>query len=146
MFSMDRKSRVMRSINWIWLAVVLAVGCGKPSVELVPATGTVTIDGQPAAGIMVQFMPAVVDETVVAPTSQGLTDAEGKFELYTLQNEPGAVPGPHRVSLYDTEEERLEQGQEATKPRRLDPKYASGYLNAEVEAGEPIQLNATSGQ
>jgi hypothetical protein len=93
---------------------------------------------------MAQFMPNVMDENVRAPTSQGLSNADGKFELFTLQNQLGAVEGPHRVSLFDTEEERPEQGQTATRPPRLDPKYANGEITVNVVKGQKVVLEATS--
>ena len=123
--------------------VGLMPGCSEPKAELIPASGIVKIDGEPAAGIMVQFVPDTIDETKLAPTSQALSDDEGKFDLFTLQNEKGAIAGPHRVSLIDTLEERVPQGQEATQPKRLASKFATGAITVNVEAGKEIMLEAT---
>ena len=118
-------------------------GCGTPDVKLVPTAGTLTINGKPAEGVMVQFMPKVVDETVKAPTSQAITVEGGKFELVTMDNKVGAVLGPHRVSLFDTLEERVPQGAKASKPPRLHPKYSSGAIEATVVEGESIAIEVT---
>lgn len=118
-------------------------GCSEPTVELIPVSGIVKIDGEPANGIMVMFVPNTLDETVVAPTSQALSNDEGKFELYTLQNEKGAVPGAHRVSLIDTFEERVPQGEVATQPPRLATKFATGSISVNLKLGEEVVLDAT---
>lgn len=123
-------------------AVCLLSGCGAAKVDLVPVTGKVLIDGKPAANIVVMFTPKIVDENVVAVTSQGTTNENGEFELFTVKNEPGAMPGVHRVSLIDAEEERAGQGEEETKPLRLDPSFASGKLELTVIANTPLTIEA----
>lgn len=123
--------------------LLLMAGCGSEEVVLVPVAGVVKIDGEPAADIMVQFVPEVIDEKVVAPTSQGLSNAEGKFELFTLQNEKGAIEGPHRVSLIDIHEERVPQGQVAENPPRLDSRFSTGAISVEVKSGEELTLEAS---
>ncbi len=124
------------------LSTCFLAGCGGQHVKLVPVTGTVKIDGKPAANIMVMFAPSVVDESIVAPTSQAVTDDSGEFELYTSKNEQGAVEGMHFVSLFDTEEERPAQGEVSTKPLRLHPKFASRAITIEVVEGNPLVLEA----
>ena len=120
------------------------VGCGRPEAKLVPATGTLTIDGKPTAGILVQFVPKTLDEAVVAPTSQAITDDAGKFDLFTTKNQRGAIEGVHVVTLVDTLEERPEQGQPMTRPPRIDPSFAAaGGLTAEVIEGQAINLEAS---
>ena len=120
------------------------MGCsGKKEAKLVPVKGTLKIDGKPAGDIMVQFVPKTIDENLVAPTSQALTDASGNFELVTLKNEPGAVEGLHLVKLFDTLEERVPQGQKSTKKPRLAPKFALQGIQVEVKADEDVALEAT---
>ncbi|WP_148618656.1 hypothetical protein [Mariniblastus fucicola] len=124
------------------ILMVSAVGCSESGPELVPTSGIVKIDGVPAQGIMVRFMPDVIDDSIKLPSSQGLTNAEGKFELRTTDNKVGAAEGPHRVSLFDTLEERVPQGQTA-KPARLDSKFSSGAIEITVGDGEEIVIEAT---
>jgi hypothetical protein len=119
----------------------IATGCGKP-LKLVPASGSVEIGGQPAAGIMVQFLPEAVDGEQ-RPSSFATTEEDGTFALVTQDGKPGAVEGSHTVILVDTLEERPEQGNPMTRPPRLDSRYATfmGGLKATVtEGGEPIVL------
>lgn len=83
------------------LVLVSFVGCdqGNP-FGLVPVSGTVTIDGQPAANIVLVFTPVANDSTsIVGPFSSAVTDVEGKFALKSKQGNPGAVIGNHTVSI-----------------------------------------------
>lgn len=126
------------------LLTSLVVGCGQPKAVLVPVTGTLKIDGEPAAGIMVQLVPDTQDESIDAPTSQGITDENGEFELFTTKNEPGAIVGKHKVALIDTEEERPAQGEVATREPRLDPKYSlAGEIMVDVADGKKLEIEAT---
>ena len=128
-------------------ACVLALmisGCGGNKAKLVPVEGVVLVDGQPAEGIMVQFVPVTLDEAVDAPTSQAITDAEGKFVLHTMDNRPGAVVGPHKVTLIDSLEERPAQGEEASRPPRIDPSYTTEGLDIEVVEGQPVEIKVSS--
>ncbi|HKB02621.1 MAG TPA: hypothetical protein VKD90_10400 [Gemmataceae bacterium] len=120
---------------------LLTVGCGGPKIKLVPAEGTLTIAGRPAANVSIQFMPDVT-RGGNGPTSYATTDAQGKFRLVTYDGQDGAVEGPHTVILADLEEERPPQGQPVKKLPRLDSRYttAAGGLTAEVKAGTPIVL------
>ncbi len=52
-----------------------------------------TLDGQPVADAAVLFTP-VAGGTPASAT----TDAQGRFQLAT-NNQPGAVPGEHRVTI-----------------------------------------------
>jgi hypothetical protein len=117
-------------------------GCGKKSPELVTAKGVVTIGGKPAANISVQFLPDVgEDRDGVWPTSYAITSDDGTFELRTADGQAGAVPGRHKLILVDVDEERPAQGQERTRPIRLDARYAiAGTVTAIVEADQLIEI------
>lgn len=78
-----------------WLAVGLllaAAGCGG-GLELIPVTGTVTLDDQPLADAAVVFTPVGG-----GPAASATTDAQGRFQLTTVDR-PGAVPGVHLVTV-----------------------------------------------
>jgi len=64
--------------------------------DLVPVSGTVSQNGQPLRGVLVQFIP--VDG---APGSGGAgrTDAEGQYQLRTMQGDPGIPAGEYKVTL-----------------------------------------------
>ena len=141
---MIREQKFLLLTACLPLLALMLVGCGGSNApDLIEVSGVLKIDGAPAENIMLHFVPKTTDESINAPTSHGLTDAEGKFVLRSAKNELGALAGLHLVTLYDTEEERPAQGQEATKPRRLAAKYSSGGMEVEVVAGKLIEITAT---
>jgi hypothetical protein len=78
---------------------LLLAGCGSGNVA--PVSGRVTIDGRPAVGVLVSFQPiGSADNQDPGPGSYGTTDEDGRYRLtQVVTNRPGAVVGPHRVSL-----------------------------------------------
>ena len=71
-------------------------GCGSDTAlpELGEVSGTVTLDDKPASNMEVRFEPQ--DK---GGTSSGVTDAEGKYTLTYLGEQPGAVVGTHTVRI-----------------------------------------------
>lgn len=83
------------------LLIGLLLGCGGGDYSVVPASGTVTMDGNPAAGVRVIFSPlAVGDNHSPGPYSIAVTDGNGGFALETRYGNSGAIVGPHRASFY----------------------------------------------
>jgi hypothetical protein len=124
------------------LLTLAIAGCSKEiKYDLVPVKGTVKINGTPAANIFVQCMPDIMAGTK-GPTSTGITDVNGNFELKTERNEVGAVPGKHVVILSDMDEERPAQDQVAVKPPRIDSLYttAKGGLKVEISSGNDLSI------
>jgi hypothetical protein len=123
------------------LLLICCLGCGKQDAELVPVTGTLTIKGQPAGGIMLRFMPDAV-ESNNGPSSSAITDENGQFTLKCDDGRDGAVPGNHVVTFVDMEEERAAQGEEASKPPRIDSilTTAAGGKRLTIAAGQPVKL------
>lgn len=95
-------------------AVAFAVsssGCGGSKFEFASVEGRVVLDGEPVSEAKVIFMPATTNEKGESgPYSQGVTDANGHYELRTQDEaaRSGAVVGRHRVIV-------------STKQARLDP-------------------------
>jgi hypothetical protein len=91
----------MRPSSWKFFlclaAVVVFAGCGGGGSEVgaTAVSGTVTLDGQPVEGANVAFAPK--GEGGRAAT--GITDAEGKFTLTTLEAGDGAMPGSYGVTV-----------------------------------------------
>lgn len=136
-------------------AALLLPGCGASTEqpdfvsELVPVTGTVTLEGAPLEGVMVNFMPQ--EGNAIA---YGLTDASGKYSLQPQMSgqaekeSTGALPGEYQVyisklvlpdgtavpeGLSDAEAE------EKGAKQLLPPKYSSpanSSLKATVEKGQ----------
>ena len=123
------------------LAALLFAGCGK-KIDVVPAKGKVLIDGEPAANIVIMFTPKITEEGVPAVTSQATTNENGEFELYTVENKPGAMPGPHMVSLVDGEMERSAQGADDESSSRLNAMYDTQRIEVTITEGQDITIEA----
>jgi len=91
--------RTMATTSALLLAVlcIAPLGCGKSYAggELAPVSGVVTLDGQPAAGIIVLFSPTAATS---GQGGMGATDTSGKYELKTRGEFPGVVPGHYKVT------------------------------------------------
>ena len=124
--------------------LAMMVGCAnEETVVLVPAEGYLTINGEPAANVLVQVMPDSL-QGAKGPTSTGVTDESGWFKLATNDGRGGAVAGPCKIILSDLEEETRPQGAE-TAPSRIPATYSlvgPNSLSSEVkEDGEPIEID-----
>jgi len=130
----------------VCLAVVsffsLTPGCGKQSVDLAPVSGTVKIGGKPAGDIMLRFMPDISKKNT-GPTSSAITDQNGEFTLKTDDGRDGAVLGDHVVTFVDMTEERVEQGEEMTRPPRIDSILTTGAggKRVTVVAGQNVDFD-----
>jgi len=82
--------------NVVIVACLLLAGAGCRQSDQPPlgrVTGTVTLDGQPVAGVEVSFAPES------GRPSAGLTDTAGRYELIYVGTTKGAKVGSHRVRI-----------------------------------------------
>jgi len=80
------------------IGLVAVAGCGGERFPVAPVSGKVTLDGEPLAGARIGFEPRRQGESPNAgPGSYGKTDAQGRYELTTLDGRSGAVVGTHDV-------------------------------------------------
>ncbi len=115
-------------------------GCGGDQFPVVPVTGTITLNGAPLEGALVEFQPLDMQGS----PSYGATDAAGKYELVFSQSRKGAWVGEHVVRISTrNENERIRE--------KLPPSYhADSDIKREVTAdGENvldfnIDLNAAA--
>lgn len=81
------------------LLAFLPTGCGE-RFATAPVSGVVTLDGEPLAEARIAFEPLAPPEKILAgPGSYGTTDSRGHYSLETIDGQPGAAIGPHRVSI-----------------------------------------------
>ncbi len=73
-------------------AMVFTVGCTPSDIGTV--TGTVTADGQPLPGALIEFYPKAG-----GGSSQARTDEDGKYELIRDRETMGAAVGEHEVRI-----------------------------------------------
>ncbi len=76
---------------------VVGCGGGRDSAlpDLVPVSGTVTLDGKPGSGVAVVFSPF---DSTVGGVCYAITDENGHYELTDGQGDQGAQAGKFRVS------------------------------------------------
>ena len=89
--------RVVSAMMVCALFLSVLAGCDSSTADLpevVPVTGVVTLDGAPAAGVNVTFIPI---GSTAGGASYGATDAGGKYELKSNDGRPGAAVGEFKV-------------------------------------------------
>jgi len=80
------------------LMLPLFLGCGNARLPgLVPASGIVTLNGEPIEGVTIVFAP--LSPSGDARTATALSGAGGKFIVSTLDHNDGIMPGDYRVSV-----------------------------------------------
>jgi hypothetical protein len=124
--------------------------------ELVPVSGTVTLDGEPESGVQVTFVPT---GSTKGGSSYGATDESGKYELTADDGRKGAAVGEFQVMcnkwvMPDGSDFVGEPGgpspMEAGASELLPPRYSredATELTATVPAGGgTVDFDLTSGQ
>ncbi len=102
-----------------------ATGCSRPAQPaLGQVEGRVTLDGRPLPAALVLFTPAGHGRT-----SQGVTNADGRYHLRYLRDIAGANVDEHAVRISTATEEN--GGRELLPPRY----HARTELAAKVKAG-----------
>lgn len=94
-------NRAFIFIKLTCLVFLLFAGCGSqyPSVS-----GTVSLDGKPASGVNVLFVPVSTKENPFpGPFAEATTDENGRYTLVTRDGSKGATPGMNVVEFYSVE-------------------------------------------
>jgi hypothetical protein len=141
----------MRNFAWACLGVLVIAGCGRSSNH--PATfvvtGTVTLGGKPVEGGIITFRPA--EDQYPA---NGITDADGRYELTTFSIGDGAMAGRYRVIMMKFEETTRKGGSGSPEeyvplvgptpaPKNLLPaKYADATKSGLTVEVQPEQSNS----
>jgi hypothetical protein len=111
---------------------VLVAGCGErrlPVSKVYPAQGKVTLNGKPAAFVLISLHPT--DKKGVL--ARGTTDENGSFELRTYSNEgnDGAVPGEYNVVL---------EGFDPVRGSKLPPGATPTRIRGEMDTGVKVEI------
>ena len=111
--------------QWMVLFSLLPIlGCSAQTYKVAPVSGRVTLDGKPLAKAHVHFAPLRSGDNIEpGPTSQGETDADGRYTLSLDNNRsPGAVVGKHKVYIItvDTQVSAGELADAGVKPKRRE--------------------------
>lgn len=118
------------SVAVLLLPFVAGLGCGSSDYQIVPVSGTITLDGKPLEGALINTQPMGIDNNPnPGPGSFAKTDAEGKFQLELVYPAtPGAVVGTHRVRI-----------------SKLTVKYVAGKEDAPIAIRNPLPRKASDG-
>ena len=135
----------------MWLALGFAIcllsGCQSQPYGVAPVSGTVTLDGKPLPKASVTFVPMATKENQnPGPTAQGMTDAQGRFQLSVDPETPGAVVGTSRIYittlLSDPADDRDAGGPVARLRDRVPSRYNQNTeLTFDVPPGGADQAN-----
>ena len=120
-------------------------GCSKPPPAIVPAEGTLLINGQPLPGAFVQFVPTT-DGIGSDYIASGTTDDQGRFQL-TCKGQPGACACMNVVMVNEApmpEKVRGNQNAEAKHQASLKNRPIPGrYYNT---SNNPLKVEVTAGK
>jgi len=80
--------------------LALAAGCGGGGRKIVPVSGVVYFNGEPAKNVIVTFQPlGEKSDDNPGRGSSAYTDENGRFVLVYDGEKPGALTGKHRVRI-----------------------------------------------
>jgi hypothetical protein len=125
----------IRGILWVSVALfcisIAACGGGNDLPPLGNVSGTVTVDGQPAPNVMVQFSPVEGGRT-----SSGITDGSGRYSLMYTAEASGAQVGKHEVRVAPSSQAPSDDQMDLTTPQgALSPEHLQQVFEVEVQAG-----------
>jgi hypothetical protein len=134
----------------VTLVLGLCMGCSS-EYQFAPVSGRVTLNGQPLAGVTVDFQPmGTTRNQEPGPGSTAITDQDGRFVLHS-QLDPsrkGAIVGQHQVRIWPPEGSRApDQDAEGIPPKGAKRLLIPGryHVNTEltftVTAGGTDQAN-----
>lgn len=139
------------SRRWILLeAIVFGLFCGGCSddgrLETYPVLGQVIVNGEPAAGCTVTYVPRESKlRGLIMPG--GKTDEEGRFELTTYESKDGAPAGQYDVTLrwpatqWPGRAAAMQRSADPVPPRR--PDLLMGQFRSPEKS--PITVTVTEG-
>jgi hypothetical protein len=115
------------------LAVLMLLGCGGGggSLDTVPISGTVTLDGTPVEGANVVFAPTSGDGSAAS----GVTDRSGRYRLTTRDPNDGALAGSYLVMISKTTA-GSGAATDAVKPGMSSEEATKAAMEAFVAGGE----------
>ncbi|TWT98071.1 hypothetical protein Pla108_22270 [Botrimarina colliarenosi] len=80
------------------LSLASTLGCGAKQPTAYPASGKVLLNGRPASGVELIFVPDNPPESdLLVPTPRAVSDAEGRFEVSTYTGGDGAPADGYSV-------------------------------------------------
>lgn len=129
----------------VWL-LMTSSGCGPRGPAVHPVSGTLTVNGQPAANVQVVFMPVDPSHQVAI----GRSDASGIYSLtWGSTNRNGAEQGRYKIVLnqLETETESEATDKYSAVGNRRPPKPPQAAFPPEYSAAEtsPKEVEVSTG-
>jgi hypothetical protein len=88
-------------IGGLALALLALGGCSGGGRKIVPVSGVVKVNGEPAANLVVSFQPLGTDsDENPGRGSSAVTGPDGRYTLIYDGEKPGALTGKHRVRIF----------------------------------------------
>jgi hypothetical protein len=127
------------------LLSVLIVGCGPKAPKIARIAGRVMLDGKPLPKASVTFAPmATKDNDAPGPTAQGVTDADGRYQVAVDVNTPGAVVGKCRIYISTRLSDPAIDDRDAGGPiKRLPPDKVPQRYNMATELTFDVPVGGT---
>jgi hypothetical protein len=112
-------------LGLVLVGLLATAGCGDGKIRRYPINGSVNVDGKPTAGVMVIFCPVGGSEELQKMRPFGITEADGKFQLTSVQRADGAPLGQYKVLMNWPEQSRgpSRDGIQEMGPDRLQGRY-----------------------
>lgn len=122
----------------------LFIGCGS-KYDLVPVSGTVTLDGKPLADVTIFTQPTDPENPEPGPGSVARTDADGNFELELQAGKEqvmGAIAGTVRITIIENGEAKASNDDSGQAFRRKVPvEYRDGMVKYDIPAEGTDAMN-----
>jgi hypothetical protein len=144
-----RPTRILLLRNWcapgliLFWAALAVTGCGDGKIARYPVQGKIAVDGKPAEGALVIFCPVEGPPELMRERPYGRTDAQGVYELRTLEPGDGAPAGNYNVMVRwiggaeSRSDDRNQSGGDRLNGRYTDP-AKSGLSYTVVEGDNEV--------
>lgn len=121
--------------------LILVAGCEDNKRSVAPVSGRIMLDGKPLAGGSIVTQPLPPPGSLIAGKGSGAyCDADGRFQLETLDGRAGAIVGEHRVRIYGPRDPKAmasERDGGGTTTREIVP--AKYNKNTELTLTVPVE-------
>lgn len=89
-------AKVSSLVGLLLVAAGCSGGAGGAQLDVYPASGTITVDGAPRAGVSVVYSP---EPDTAGNGGYGVTDAQGNYTMKSHDGRDGVPAGIYRVVL-----------------------------------------------
>ena len=136
---------------WLLTFSMVPAGCSRPQPQFVPVEGIVLLNGKALGDVQVTFSPEIsFDASEKLPTSTGVTNAAGRFQLVAQSGETGAIAGSHIVSVLPAAVQAPSGGRDAEDDRPLQkPNAGAANLVPAIYRSlttSPVRMEVSDGQ